>query len=105
MVLWSHMMAPKPNIDVFFEQKTVHLMNGAWDPFQFLGPISNPSLDIGGESFLNGKDVWLVQPALVVHNALEHTMLGGIAVPPIQLLGLLIEASKRRLWMSHSSYH
>ena len=87
MVLWSHMMAPKPNINVFFEQKTMHT-NGAWDPFQVPGPISNPCLDIRGKSFLNRKDIWLVQLALVVWNALECDMLGGIAIPSIQLLGL-----------------
>ena len=91
MVLWSHMVAPKPNIDVFFEQKTMHLTNGAWDPFHVLGPISNPGLDIGGKSFLNGKDIQLAQPAVVVCNVLECNMLGGIVVLPIQLLGLLIE--------------
>ena len=90
MVLWSNVMAPKPDINVFFQQKTMHLTNGAWDPFQILGPISNPILDIGGESF-NGKDIWLAQPVVVVGNALEHHTLGGVLVPPIQLLGLLIE--------------
>ena len=54
MVLWSDMMAPKPDINVFFQQKTMHLMNGVQDPFQVLGPISNPILDIRRESFLNG---------------------------------------------------
>ena len=63
----------------------------AWDPFQVPGPISNPILDIGGESFLNGKDVWLAQPVVVVGNALECNMLGSVLVPPIQLLGLSIE--------------
>ena len=85
------MTAPKPNINVFFKQKTVHLMNGVWDPFQVPGPISNPILDIGGESFLSRKDIRLAQPALVVCNALECDMLGSVAVPPIQLLGLFIE--------------
>ena len=51
------MMAPKPNVDVFFKQKTMHLMNGAWDPFWVPGPISNPLLDIREKSFLNGKDI------------------------------------------------
>ena len=91
MVLWIQMMAPKPNINVFFEQKTMHLMNGAQDPFWVPGPISNPCLDIRGKSFLNGKDIQLVQPELVVCNALECNMLGRIVIPPIQLLGLLIE--------------
>ena len=97
MVLWSHMSAPKPNIDVFFKQKTVHLTNGAWDPFPVLGPISNPSLDIGGESILNRKDVWLAQPVLVVRNALKHDTLGGVVVQPIQLLGLLVEGVQARV--------
>ena len=88
MVLWSYMMAPKPNVDVFFKQKTVHLTNGAQDPFQVLGPISNPVLDIGGESFLNRKDVWLVQLALVVCNALKCITLGSVVVLSIQLLSL-----------------
>ena len=26
MMFWSYVMAPKPNINVFFEQKTVHLL-------------------------------------------------------------------------------
>ena len=85
------MTAPKPDINVCFKQKTMHLTNGAWDPFWVLGPISNPILDIGGESFLNVKDVWLAQPVVVVGNALEPNMLGGVLVPPIQLLGLSIE--------------
>ena len=84
MMFWSYVTAPKPNIDVFFEQKTMHLMNGAWDPFQVPGPISNPILDIGGESFLNGKDIQLAQPAIVVCNALKRNTLGGGLVPPIQ---------------------
>ena len=92
MMLWSYMTAPKPDVNVFFEQKTVHLTNGVWDPFWVPGPISNPILDIGGESFLNRKDVWLVQPAVVVRNVLNHNMLGGVLVPPIQLLGLSIES-------------
>ena len=50
MMLWSYMTAPKPDINVFFKQKTVHLTNGVQDPFQVLGPISNPILDIGGGS-------------------------------------------------------
>ena len=52
MVLWSHMMAPKPNVDVLFKQKTINLTNEAQDPFWVPGPISNPCLDIRGESFL-----------------------------------------------------
>ena len=91
MVLWSYITAPKPNINVFFKQKTVHLMNGVWDPFRVPGPIFNPIMDIGGESFINGKDVRLAQPVLVVHNVLKHNTLGSVAVPPIQLLGLVIE--------------
>ena len=91
MLLWSYMMAPKPNINVFFKQKTMHFTNGARDPFQVLGPISNPILDIGGKSFLNGKDVWLAQPAFVVCNVLKRNTLGSVLVPPIQLLGLSIE--------------
>ena len=91
MVLWSDVMAPKPDINVFFQQKTMHLTNEAWDPFQVPGPIFNPVLDIGGESFLNRKDIWLAQPAVVVGNVLECNMLGGVLVLPIQLLGLSIE--------------
>ena len=83
MMFWSYVTAPKPNINVFFEQKTVHLTNGAWDPFRVPGPISNPILDIGGESFLNEKDIQLAQPAVVVHNALKRNTLGGVLVPPI----------------------
>ena len=90
MMFWSYVTAPKPNIDVFFEQKTMHLTNGAWDPFRVLGPISNPILDIGGESFLNGKDIRLAQPAIVVCNALKRNTLGGGLVPPIQQLGLSV---------------
>ena len=92
MGLWGHMMAPKPNVNVFFEQKTVHLMNGVWDPFQVLGPISNPLLNIGGESFLDGKDVWLAQLVLVVCNVLVRDMLCRVAILSIQLLGLLVES-------------
>ena len=92
MLLRSYVTAPKPNIDVFFEQKTVHLTNGAQDPFRVPGPISNPILDIGGESFLNRKDIWLTQPAVMVRNALKCNMLGGVLVPPIQQLGLSIES-------------
>ena len=97
MLLWRYMMGPKPNVNVFFEQKTVHLMNRAWDPFQVPGPISNPSLDIRGKSFLNGKDVQLAQPAFVVCNALKCNTLGGVVVSPIQLLGLLIEGLQARV--------
>ena len=92
MMLWSYVTAPKPDVNVFFKQKTVHLTNGARDPFRVLGPISNPILDIGGKSFLNGKNVQLAQPAVVVRNALDCNMLGGVLVPPIQLLGLSIES-------------
>ena len=92
MMLRSYVTAPKPNIDVFFEQKTVHLTNGARDPFRVLGPISNPILDIGGESFLNGKDIQLAQPAIVVCNALKRNTLGGGLVPPVQQLGLSVES-------------
>ena len=92
MMLWSYMTAPKPDVNVFFKQKTVHLTNGAQDPFWVPGPISNLILDIGGESFLNRKDIRLAQPAVVVHNALKCNMLGGVLVPPIQLLGLSIES-------------
>ena len=97
MLLRSYVTAPKPNIDVFFKQKTVHLTNGARDPFQVPGPISNPSLDIGGKSFLNGKDIWLTQPAVIVHNALKRNMLGGVLVPPVQQLGLSIESLQARV--------
>ena len=90
-------MAPKPDINVFFKQKTVHLMNGAWDPFQVPGSITNPILDIGGESFLNRKDNQLVQLAVVVGNALKCNMLGGVLVLPIQLLGLLTESLQARV--------
>ena len=82
----------KPDINVFFKQKTVHLTNGTRDPFWVPGPISNPILDIGGKSFLNRKDIRLVQLAVVVCNALKHNMLGGVLVSPIQLLGLPIES-------------
>ena len=92
MVLWSYVVAPKPDINVFFKQKTVHLTNGAWDPFRVPGPIPNPSLDIRGESFLNGKDVRLAQPAIVVRNALKRNTLGSGLVPLVQQLGLLIES-------------
>ena len=91
MILWGQMTAPMPNINVFFKQKTMHLMNGVQDPLWVLGPISNPLLDIGRESFLNGKEIRLEQLALVVHNVLECDMLGSVAIPPIQLLGLLEE--------------
>ena len=97
MMFWSYMTAPKPNIDVFYEQKTMHLMNGAWDPFRVLGPISNPILDIGGESFLNRKDIRLAQPAIVVCNVLKHNTLGGGLVPPVQQLGLSIESFQVRV--------
>ena len=97
MVLWSDVAAPKPDINVFFKQKTVHLTNGAWDPFRVPGPISNPSLDIGGESFLDGKDIWLAQPAIGVCNALKRNMLGGGLVPPVQQLGLSIESFQARV--------
>ena len=97
MLLRSYVMAPKPNIDVFFEQKTMHLMNGARDPFRVPGPIFNPSLDIGGESFLNGKDVRLIQPAIIVRNALKRNTLGGVLVPPVQQLGLSIESLQARV--------
>ena len=90
-------MAPKPNIDVFFKQKTVHLTNGARDPFRVPGPISNPILDIGGESFLNGKDIWLTQPAVMVCNALKCNTLGGVLVLPVQQLGLSIESLQVRV--------
>ena len=90
-MLWSDVTAPKPDINVFFKQKTMHLMNGVRDPFWVPGPISNPILDIGGESFLNRKDVQLVQLAVVVGNALERNTLGSVLVLPIQLLGLSIE--------------
>ena len=69
----------------------MHLTNGVRDPFQVPGPISNPILYIRGESFLNGKDVQLAHPAVVVCNALKRNTLGGVLVPPIQLLGLSIE--------------
>ena len=92
MMFWSYMTAPKPNINVFFKQKTMHLTNGARDPFQVLGPISNPILDMGGESFLNGKDIRLAQPAIVVCNALKCNTLGGGLVLPVQQLGLSIES-------------
>ena len=92
MLLRSYVTAPKPNIDVFFEQKTMHLTNGVQDPFQVPGPISNPILDIGGESFLNGKDIWLTQPAVIVCNALKRNTLGGVLVLPVQQLGLSIES-------------
>ena len=85
------MTAPKPDVDVFFEQKTVHLTNGARDPFRVLRPISNPILDIGGVSFLNGKDVWLAQLVLMVDNTLRRGALGRITVLTLQLLGLLVE--------------
>ena len=91
------MTAPKPNIDVFFEQKTVHLTNGARDPFWVPGPISNPILDIRGESFLNGKDIQLTQPAVVVCNALKRNTLGTGLVPPVQQLGLSIESLQARV--------
>ena len=90
-------MAPKPNINVFFKQKTVHLTNGAQDPFRVPGPISNPILDIRGESFLNRKDIRLSQPAIVVCNALNRNTLGGGLVPPIQQLGLSIESFQARV--------
>ena len=92
MMFWSYVTAPKPNINVFFEQKTMHLTNGARDPFWVPGPISNPILDIGGESFLNGKDIRLAQPAIVVCNALKCNTLGGGLVLPIQQLSLWIES-------------
>ena len=88
MVLWGYMAAPKPDINVFFKQKTMHLTNGAQDPFQVPGPISNPSLNIRGESFLDGKDIWFAQLVIVVCNALKHNTLGGGLVQ----LGLLIES-------------
>ena len=97
MMFWSYVTAPKPNIDVFFEQKTMHLTNGAQDPFRVPGPISNPILDIRGETFLNGKDIRLVQPAIVVCNALKCNTLGGGLVPPIQQLGLSIESFQVRV--------
>ena len=86
MMFWSYMTAPQPNINVFFKQKTMHLTNGVWDPFRVLGPISNPILDIRGESFLNGKDIWLAQPAIVVCNALKRNTLGGGLVHPFSSL-------------------
>ena len=92
MLLRSYVTAPKPNINVFFKQKTMHLMNGVWVPFRVLGPISNPILDIGGESFLNGKDIQLAQLVIVVCNVLKRNTLGGGLVPPIQQLGLSIES-------------
>ena len=92
MMLWSYVMAPKPDVNVFFKQKTMHLTNGAWDPFWVLCPISNPILDIGEKSFLNGKDILLAQPVVVVCNVLDRNTLGGVLVPPIQLLGLSIES-------------
>ena len=92
MMLWSYVTAPKPDVNVFFKQKTMHLTNGVWDPFWVPGPISNPILDIGGESFLNRKDVQLVQPAVVVCNVLKRNTLGSVLVLPIQLLGLSIES-------------
>ena len=91
MSLWGDMTAPKPNVNVFFKQKTMHLTNGVWDPFWVPGPISNPILDIGGESFLDRKDIRLAQPVLVVCNALECDTMGSVMVPPIQLLGILVE--------------
>ena len=97
MLLRSYVTAPKPNIDVFFEQKTMHLTNGAWDPFWVPGPISNPSLDIRGESFLNGKDVRLMQRAIIVRNALKRNTLGSVLVPPLQQLGLSIESLQARV--------
>ena len=98
MMLWSYVTAPKPDINVFFKQKTMHLTNGAWDPFRVLGPISNPILDIGGKSFLNRKDVQLAQLAVVVRNALNCNMLGSVLVLPIQLLGLSIEGLQ--MWVT-----
>ena len=92
MMLWSYMVAPKPDVNVFFKQKTVLLMNGAWDLFRVLGPISNLILDIRGKSFLKRKDIQLVQPAVVVCNALNRNTLGSVLVLPIQLLGLSIES-------------
>ena len=97
MMLWSYVMAPKPDINVFFQQKTMHLTNGAWDPFRVPGPISNPILDIRGKSFLNRKDIRLVQPAVVVRSALNRNTLGGVLVPPIKLLGLSIEGLQARV--------
>ena len=75
----------------------MHLTNGVQDPFRVPGPISNPILDIKGESFLSGKDVRLAQPVVVVRNALDHNMLGSGLVPPIQLLGLSIESLQVRV--------
>ena len=97
MMLWSYVTAPKPDVNVFSKQKTVHLTNGVWDPFRVPGPISNPILDIGGESFLNRKDVWLAQLAVVVRNALNRNTLGSVLVPLVQLLGLSIESLQARV--------
>ena len=97
MMFWSYVTAPKPNINVFFEQKTMHLTDGVRDPFRVPGPISNPILDIGGESFLNRKDIRLAQPAIVVCNALKCNTLGGGLVPPVQQLGLSIESFQARV--------
>ena len=97
MMFWSYMTAPKPNINVFFWQKTMHLTNGARDPFRVPGPISNPILDIRGESFLNGKDIRLAQPAIVVCNALKCNTLGGGLVLPVQQLDLSIESFQVRV--------
>ena len=51
----------------------------------------------GGESFLNRKDIWLAQPAIVVCNVLKRNTLGGGLVPPVQQLGLSIESFQVRV--------
>ena len=91
MMLWSYVTVPKPDVNVFFKQKTMHLTNGVWDPFWVPGLISNPILDIRGKSFLNRKDVWLAQLVVVVRNVLNRNRVGSVLVLPIQLLGLSIE--------------
>ena len=52
---------------------------------------------ISGGSFLNGKDIWLTQPAVLVRNALKCNMLGSVLVPPVQQLGLSIESLQARV--------
>jgi len=88
---WGYVTAPKPNVYVFYNEKTMFLPDGSRDPFGIPQPVGDPMADIVWEVVFHGEDVWFVNLAQIAGDAGECDTLGEITLSPGDGSCLLVE--------------
>jgi len=79
---WGYMTAPKPDVYVFYDEKTMFLPDGSRNPKGIPQPVGDPMTDVFWEVVFHGEDVWFGNLVQIAGNAGERDALGEITLSP-----------------------